>query len=106
MSRTTTVYRPTLLCGRRREAARLRASVRQRSLYRRSRAPISMNVLVFGASGGIVNLMDYSLIRLQHMAVRIILNTLYCIDSHLVSLKLTIPSEQRLGRAKHQWRAL
>jgi hypothetical protein len=40
---------------------------------------------------GIVNLMDHSLTRLQHIAVVIILNTRYCITSHLVILKLTMP---------------
>src|SRR5262245_14425586 len=35
--------------------------------------------------------MDHSLIRLQYIAVMIFSHTLYCIISHLVSLKLTTP---------------
>jgi hypothetical protein len=38
-----------------------------------------------------VDLMDHSLTGLQHIAVMISLNTLYCIISHLVSLTLTMP---------------
>jgi hypothetical protein len=37
--------------------------------------------------------MDHSLRRLQHIAVTIFLTTLYCIISHLVSLKLTMPAK-------------
>src|SRR5262245_32482971 len=40
---------------------------------------------------GIVNLMDRSLTCPQYIVVRIFLDTLYCIASHLVILKLTMP---------------
>jgi hypothetical protein len=40
---------------------------------------------------GIVNLMDHSLTRRQHIVIMIFLDTLCCIISHLVILKLTMP---------------